>query len=76
MKRVMVRYGIRAQVRKSLCGYSMGTFIVTGSYRTEIHVVKGPAGKYLRTDRDNTTRNNFDDLIECKSTIACNIYLE
>jgi hypothetical protein len=32
------------------------------SGRTEIEVVKGPGGKYLRTDRDNTTKNNLDDL--------------
>lgn len=30
--------------------------------RTEIRVVQGAKGKYLRTDRDNTTRNNLDDL--------------
>ena len=30
--------------------------------RTEIRVVQGATGKYLRTDRDNTTRNNLDDL--------------
>lgn len=30
--------------------------------RTEIRVVNGVTGKYLRTDRDNTTRNNLDDL--------------
>ena len=33
--------------------------------RTEIHVVNGPTGKYLRTDRDETTRNNLDDLPDC-----------
>ena len=33
--------------------------------RTEIRVVKGPSGKYLRTDRDNTSRNNLDDLPDC-----------
>lgn len=33
--------------------------------RTEIRVVRGPSGKYLRTDRDNTTRNNLDDLPDC-----------
>lgn len=33
--------------------------------RTEIHVVQGPTGKYLRTDRDNTSRNNLDDLPDC-----------
>jgi hypothetical protein len=35
------------------------------SGRTEIRVVDGPRGKYLRTDRDNTTRNNLDDLPDC-----------
>lgn len=35
------------------------------SGRTEIRVVVGPRGKYLRTDRDNTTRNNLDDLPPC-----------
>lgn len=30
--------------------------------RTEIRVVDGNSGKYLRTDRDSTTRNNLDDL--------------
>jgi hypothetical protein len=33
--------------------------------RTEIHVVNGRMGKYLRTDRDATTRNNLDDLPDC-----------
>ena len=33
--------------------------------RTAIRVVKGPTGKYLRTDRDDTTRNNLDDLPDC-----------
>lgn len=33
--------------------------------RTEIRVVDGPTGKYLRTDRDSTTRNNLDDLPDC-----------
>lgn len=32
---------------------------------TEIRVVHGPTGKYLRTDRDQTTRNNLDDLPDC-----------
>ena len=35
------------------------------SGRTEIHVVKGATGKYLRTDRDNTSMNNLDDLPDC-----------
>lgn len=33
--------------------------------RTEIHVVNGSNGKYLRTDHDNTSRNNLDDLPDC-----------
>lgn len=34
--------------------------------RTEIRVVNDSTkGKYLRTDRDNTTRNNLDDLPDC-----------
>lgn len=33
--------------------------------RSEIHVVDGPNGKYLRTDWDNTSRNNLDDLPHC-----------
>lgn len=32
---------------------------------TEIRVVNGPTGKYLRTDRDATTHNNLDDLPDC-----------
>lgn len=35
----------------------------TGS--TWVRVVQGTYRKYLRTDRDNTTRNNLDDLPEC-----------
>lgn len=35
------------------------------SGRTEIRVASGPNGKYLRTDRDNTTANNLDDLPDC-----------
>ncbi|WP_440657193.1 hypothetical protein ACAD35_03003 (plasmid) [Clavibacter nebraskensis] len=30
--------------------------------RTEIRVVQGANGKYLRTDYDSTTRNNLRDL--------------
>jgi hypothetical protein len=38
------------------------------SGRTEIRVVVDASvsgGKYLRTDRDNTTRNNLRDLPDC-----------
>jgi len=37
----------------------------TSSAETRIRVVTGPNGKYLRTDRDATTRNNLDDLPDC-----------
>lgn len=33
--------------------------------RKPIRVVNGPTGKYLRTDRDQTERNNLDDLPDC-----------
>lgn len=33
--------------------------------RTDIHVAVGPNGKYLRTDRDGTPRNNLDELPDC-----------
>lgn len=35
------------------------------SGKTEIRVVNGPNGKYLRTDRDDTNKNNLDDLPDC-----------
>jgi len=38
------------------------------SGRTEIRVVVDPSvkdGKYLRTDRDQTSKNNLDDLPDC-----------
>jgi len=40
-------------------------YVLWGSLRTEVRVVNGPNGKYLRTDRDNTSRNNLDDLPDC-----------
>ena len=36
-----------------------------GGQRTEIRVVNGSTGKYLRTDRDATSRNNLRDLPDC-----------
>lgn len=32
---------------------------------TAIRVVQGSHGKYLRTDRDATSKNNLDDLPDC-----------
>ncbi|TFB56753.1 DUF3892 domain-containing protein [Cryobacterium tagatosivorans] len=46
--------------------YGLQTYFVPWtSGRTEIRVVSGPGGKYLRTDRDNTMKNNLDDLPNC-----------
>lgn len=36
-----------------------------GGKRTDIHVVNGPTGKYLRTDPDNSEGNNLDELPDC-----------
>lgn len=36
-----------------------------GNVRTAIRVVPGPTGPYLRTDKDNTTKNNLQDLPDC-----------
>ena len=40
-------------------------YVPWNSGRTEIRVVDGPNGKYLRTDRDGTSKNNLDDLPNC-----------
>jgi hypothetical protein len=33
--------------------------------KTSIRVVHGASGKYLRTDKDNSVRNNLDNLPDC-----------
>ena len=40
-------------------------YVDSGGKRTNIHVVHGPNGKYLRTDPDTTAKNNLDDLPNC-----------
>lgn len=40
-------------------------FVPWRDRRTEIRVVDGATGKYLRTDHDDTTRNNLLDLPDC-----------
>jgi hypothetical protein len=40
-------------------------YVPWNSGRTEIRVVNGANGKYLRTDSDGTTKNNLDDLPDC-----------
>ncbi|ALR23131.1 MULTISPECIES: DUF3892 domain-containing protein [Sphingomonadaceae] len=37
----------------------------TDGQETPITVVNGPSGKYLRTRRDGSTKNNLDDLLDC-----------
>ena len=36
-----------------------------GCGRSDIHVVNGPTGKYLRSDPDKTSNNNLDNLPDC-----------
>ncbi len=47
--------------------YALHEYVVNwpDGRRTQIRVVNGPTGKYLRTDHDTTTRNNLDDLPDC-----------
>lgn len=37
----------------------------TDGQETPIRVVNGATGKYLRTQRDGSTKNNLDDLQDC-----------
>jgi len=37
----------------------------TDGQETIIKVVNGSSGKYLRTQRDGSTKNNLDDLPDC-----------
>ena len=40
-------------------------YAVYGTSSVWVRVVNGPTGEYLRTDADNTTRNNLLDLPDC-----------
>jgi hypothetical protein len=40
-------------------------FVKVNAQEVSINVVKGPTGKYLRTGRDMTSKNNLDDLPDC-----------
>lgn len=40
-------------------------FVIANGKEVDIHVVNGLTGKYLRTDRDETSNNNLDDLPDC-----------
>ncbi|QDH74256.1 DUF3892 domain-containing protein [Brevundimonas sp. M20] len=37
----------------------------TDGQKTQVKVVNGSTGKYLRTQRDGSTKNNLDDLPDC-----------
>lgn len=40
-------------------------YVREAGYRTEVEVVNGPDGKYLRTEEDPTSDNNLDNLPDC-----------
>ena len=40
-------------------------FVKTGINRSDIHVVKGSSGKYLRSDPDSSSSNNLDNMPDC-----------
>jgi len=40
-------------------------FVDRAGYRTDVDVVNGPTGKYLRTTPDPTSDNNLDNLPDC-----------
>jgi len=40
-------------------------YVLVDGARVDIEVVPGSSGKYLRTRRDQTSRNNLDNLPDC-----------
>ena len=56
---------MKADAIADIEGGSYQYVVVWPERKTEIRVVNGPSGKYLRTDRDNTSRNNLADLPDC-----------
>ena len=40
-------------------------YVQSSRGRSNIHVVNGPTGKYLRTDPDGEAGNNLDELPDC-----------
>ncbi len=55
----------KAQAIRDIEGGTHTYHVQTGNRRTDVHVVSGPTGKYLRTDPDSTGTNNLDDLPDC-----------
>ena len=40
-------------------------YVSEAGYRSNVHVVNGPNGKYLRTTADRSSANNLDNLPDC-----------
>ncbi|MGH7752739.1 MAG: DUF3892 domain-containing protein [Gemmatimonadales bacterium] len=40
-------------------------YVDRADQRTDVHVVNGPTGKYLRTTADPSSANNLDNLPDC-----------
>ena len=40
-------------------------YVENDGKRTDVHVVHGTSGKYLRTDADAKSANNLDNLPDC-----------
>ena len=55
------KLGVIQDIENSLHRY----YVPWPEGNTWIRVVNGRTGRYLRTDRDQTTRNNLDDLPDC-----------
>lgn len=55
----------KADAISDIEGGTHSYYVLQDGKRTDIHVVKGANGKYLRTDPDTTSHNNLDDLPDC-----------
>lgn len=40
-------------------------YVDVAGWRADVHVVDGPGGKYLRTDADQQSANNLNNLPDC-----------
>lgn len=47
--------------------YGLHTYYVQDDFgrRADVHVVRGPTGKYLRTDPNSSCSDNLDNLPDC-----------
>ncbi len=55
------RQGAIADIETGIHTY----YVQSSRGRSDIHVVIGPTGKYLRTDPDGEAGNNLDELPNC-----------